>query len=333
GQTIISGYVRSQSGQPLRGATVSFGDSGTVTTDANGYYTITIAAATGTLSASASASGYTPITRTITLGGVPQQQDFSLAPAPQGFVRITVKQANGVPVSGAHVTMIGDSAQYISWAATGADGRVMDDSNPTIPVLAGSYTLEATGSIGSPTPVSVTVTQTVTVQGAQTQDITITLHEPGVTYGCNGNNACDSGEYCTGAAALQECMTEFGSVGSAVLGCMQATCADAVCSLQPRQGMTNNHEVPNVCDLDQNPGDAQECGSGPNQGICFCEQQGTYALDANENVPILVCEQAQCDPLNPCQTPGTACEWDDARGGFYPHAYVLTSSTERASYC
>ena len=72
----VSGHVRDSSGDPISGVTVSAGSSGSATTDASGYYTVTLSAGTYTLTPSKSGYSFSPDRRTVSVSQDVTRQDF-----------------------------------------------------------------------------------------------------------------------------------------------------------------------------------------------------------------------------------------------------------------
>ncbi len=107
--TRLSGTVSDASTtRPIAGATVSAGTASAVT-DANGAYTIA-GLAPGTYTATATASGYTSQSASVTLtAGTTTTQNFALAPNPGAITGTVTDAGTAAPISGATVSYSGGS--------------------------------------------------------------------------------------------------------------------------------------------------------------------------------------------------------------------------------
>lgn len=143
---------------PIAGAKVQALTSST-TTDARGWYTLTLGP--GIYSVTASAGGYVAQTQTVTvLAGTWVTVNFPLKPAPAAITGTVVSKLTGLGISGATVSLSPGGLT----ATTGANGAFTFPSvNP------GTYTLTVTA------PLYTSATKTVSVDEGQTLTLTIRL--------------------------------------------------------------------------------------------------------------------------------------------------------------
>jgi hypothetical protein len=135
----VSGFVTdAASGSPVSGATVSY-SGGQATTDSSGAYSFT-GITEGTYDVSASASGYTAQTLTVTVGpGQAASKNFALAPTGVGTVSGVVTDAvTGSPVAGATVSYLGGSTTTDSGGLYTLAS--LPDGNTTVTATHAGYT-------------------------------------------------------------------------------------------------------------------------------------------------------------------------------------------------
>ncbi|HEV2165740.1 MAG TPA: carboxypeptidase regulatory-like domain-containing protein, partial [Thermoplasmata archaeon] len=151
----LSGTVTSSgTGQPISGATVAVSAGPSTTTSSAGAYNVTLP--NGTYSVTASASGFTSQTQSVTVAGSGASQNFALTPnsvpPPKYPIRGVVEDGlNASPVAGATVNLVGGPSM-----PTGANGTFWF-SEPN-----GSYTVSAWA------PGYHRVSQTATIAGSGT---------------------------------------------------------------------------------------------------------------------------------------------------------------------
>ncbi|HZQ51577.1 MAG TPA: carboxypeptidase regulatory-like domain-containing protein [Bryobacteraceae bacterium] len=150
----ISGTVTNSSGTAISGATVSY-SGGTATTLSNGSYTLSNVPA-GTVSVTASATGYQSSTQSVTVSaGATTTLNFTLsATVSAGTVSGTVTNSSGTAISGVTVSYSGGSA------STAGNGSY---TLSNVPVGTVSITATATGYQSSTQSAAVTAGATTTL--------------------------------------------------------------------------------------------------------------------------------------------------------------------------
>ena len=171
--TVLTGVVTDQSsGLPLSGASVQVTDSlghvYTVTTGADGRYTVTGSPGTplaaGPATVTASLAGYVPTTATPTVvAGATATQGLALAPVSLGGV--VTDLGTGVPVVGATVEL--RQGAVTCTATTGAGGTYFFEHTATCPIVAGAATVTASATGYQDASASPTILST----GPTTQDL------------------------------------------------------------------------------------------------------------------------------------------------------------------
>lgn len=147
----------------ISGATVKWNTT-SATSNASGTYSIANVAG-GTQTITASATGYLPVSNTVTVNGGTAVLNFQLSTA--GILNVTVVNSSGTPVSGAQVSLSGGQIATSLTGTTNASGVY---SSSWIPI--GTYTVTS----GS-------VSETATVTSGKTTSITITQSSGGPTTG------------------------------------------------------------------------------------------------------------------------------------------------------
>lgn len=164
--TVVGTVRESSTGIAIAGALVREGVSGaSATTLANGTYLLSAAA--GTLSITATKSGYTPVTSSVTAGaGTTRTLDFNLVGISIGTLAGTVvRTTDGSVVSDAEISLVGTALV----ATTGADGKYLLTAPP------GTVTVRCERAGFKPS------TQTVTISAGQLKTIYFSL-APAVYY-------------------------------------------------------------------------------------------------------------------------------------------------------
>jgi galactose oxidase-like protein/carboxypeptidase family protein/glyoxal oxidase-like protein/Kelch motif protein len=170
GNGAISGHVSDvTSGNALSGATVSY-SGGSTTTDASGNYTLNNVAA-GSYTVTASLTGYLSRSQSVTVtSGATTTANFQLTTA--GIVAGTVKNTNGVALSGTTVTITGGNIATTLNLTTDANGNY---NSGWIPI--GNYTVTAAKSG------YVSQTQSATVSAGVTSTVNFALAASTTTAG------------------------------------------------------------------------------------------------------------------------------------------------------
>lgn len=137
----------------ISGATVTWNTT-SVTSNSSGVYSIANVAG-GTQTVTAKASGYLPLSSTVTVNGGTSTLNFQLSTA--GILNVTVVDSTGKAVSGAQVSISGGQIATSLSGTTNASGVY---SSNWIPI--GNYTVTS-GSVGESATVTTGKTTTITL--------------------------------------------------------------------------------------------------------------------------------------------------------------------------
>src|SRR5438874_6847973 len=150
--TITGTVTDAGTAAPLAGATVSY-SGGSTTTNASGQYTLT-SVPEGSYTLTASASGYTSQSRSVSVGpGATQTQNFALPTATGAITGTVTDAATGKPINGATVSYSGGSA------TTNASGQY---TLASVPPGTSTVTASASGFTSQSASVIVTADSTTT---------------------------------------------------------------------------------------------------------------------------------------------------------------------------
>lgn len=177
----VTGTVTNiQTNGVVSGATVTWNTT-SVTSNASGVYSIASVGG-GTQTITAKATGYLPVSNTVTVNGGTSTLNIQLSTA--GILNVTVVNSSGAPVNGAQVSVSGGQIATSLTETTNTSGLY---STNWIPI--GNYTVTS-GSVG----------MSATVATGKTTSITLTQGSAGPTTGTiNGTVTNNSGAPLSGA--------------------------------------------------------------------------------------------------------------------------------------
>jgi hypothetical protein len=242
----ISGTVTNSGGAAISGATVAY-SGGSTATASNGSYTLSNVA-TGTVSVTASAGGYTSSTQSVIVtANTTTTANFTLAAViTVGTISGTVTNSSGTAISGATVSYSGGTA------STGSNGSYTLANVPagTVSVTASatgyqSSTLSVNVTAGVTTTQNFTLTATVTagtISGTVTNSSGNAISGATVSY-TGGTASTDSnGSYTlanvpTGTVSVTATATGYQSITQSVAVTANATTTQNF-TLSPSSGQT-----------------------------------------------------------------------------------------------